>query len=219
LYQEVLKIPAVSWGTKTPFASIRRIIYERPEVFFSIKPGLWALEEYRSRLPQHILPAKDTPAKDVQYFDHAYYQGLLVEIGNLRDFTTYVPAQDKNKPFSQTTPGAIAHWTTCPQFTYPEIVERASTIDVIWFNNRRLLHSVFEVEHSTDMHNSLLKFVELQDFCTGFYIVANGVREAELNRKLSYAAFRPIAKRVQFIDYESLSGWYGGETKASQYRP
>ncbi len=43
LYQEVFKIENVKWGTKTPFASIRRIVQD-DRFFFKIKPGLWALK-------------------------------------------------------------------------------------------------------------------------------------------------------------------------------
>ena len=49
LNQEVLKINDCSWRTKTPFASIRRIVQERPEIY-KIKPGLWALESHRHQL-------------------------------------------------------------------------------------------------------------------------------------------------------------------------
>ncbi len=39
LYQEVLKIEDCKWNTKTPFASIRRIV-QTNENIFKIKPGL-----------------------------------------------------------------------------------------------------------------------------------------------------------------------------------
>lgn len=55
LYQEVLDVPKVKWETKTPLASIRRIVQD-DRFFFKIKPGLWALKEYRDRLPAEILP-------------------------------------------------------------------------------------------------------------------------------------------------------------------
>ena len=47
LNQEVFKIKDCIWNTKTPFASIRRIVQDRKEIF-RIRPGLWALEEYRT---------------------------------------------------------------------------------------------------------------------------------------------------------------------------
>lgn len=51
-----------------------------------------------------------------------------------------------------------------PQFSYKEIVQRCRTVDVVWLNERKMPNSLFEVEHSTDIQNSLLKFSDLQDF-------------------------------------------------------
>ena len=52
LYQSVLKISQVKWGTKTPHESIRRILQKDVQRrFFKIKPGLWALEAYRNKIP------------------------------------------------------------------------------------------------------------------------------------------------------------------------
>jgi hypothetical protein len=42
LYEEALKIDGVKWNTKTPQASIRRIV-QNPKHFHKIKAGLWAL--------------------------------------------------------------------------------------------------------------------------------------------------------------------------------
>ena len=44
LYAEALRVPGVQWKTKTPFASIRRIVQDE-RFFFKIRPGLWALNE------------------------------------------------------------------------------------------------------------------------------------------------------------------------------
>jgi len=67
---------------------------------------------------------------------------------------------------------------------------------------------LFEVEHSTDIQNSLLKFLELQDFNTNFFIVADKVRKVEYTGKLELNAFVPIKTRVQFMDYDKLSEWH-----------
>ena len=47
LYKTALKIENCEWKTKTPFASIRRIVQTHPDLFFRIKPGLWGLVEKR----------------------------------------------------------------------------------------------------------------------------------------------------------------------------
>ncbi len=202
LYREALKVPDVVWRTKTPFASIRRIVQDRPE-FFRIKPGLWALEEARGKLPFDEATGELT--KSEPEFNHSYYQGLLVEIGNLRGLQTFVPNQDKNRKFLNQP---LREITTVPEiyrFSYDELVQRARTVDVIWFNERNMPNSFIEVEHSTDIYNSLLKFVDLQDFHAKFYIVAAKEREREFKARLASSAFAPIKDRVTFDDYEDVS--------------
>lgn len=97
LYEKVLKVPNVIWKTKTPFATIRRIVQD-DRFFFKIKPGLWALKNYRDKLPNEILSLieEDKKVEEEGDFTHSYYQGMIVEIGNIKGFKTYVPPQDKN---------------------------------------------------------------------------------------------------------------------------
>ena len=67
---------------------------------------------------------------------------------------------------------------------------------------------LFEVEHSTDIQNSLLKFIELQDYNVNFFVVADKARKEEYVGKISLNAFIQIKPRVQFIDYDKLSDWH-----------
>jgi hypothetical protein len=201
LYQTAPKIPGSSWGTKTPFATIRRIVQQHNE-FFKIRPGLWALTSEKEKVVR-LFAGEETKAKEREY-SHYFYQGLVAEIGNLQGFQTYVPAQDRNKPFAEQKPGNV---TTVPEFyefTYPNVLRRAKTIDVTWFNDRKYPSSVFEIEHTTDIQNSLLKFVELQDFRTKFYIVADSQRKAEFDNKIAFYAFSSIKPYVKFWDYDSV---------------
>lgn len=48
LYKEVFKIKDCEWKTKTPFASIRRIVQQTRGIY-KIKPGLYGLEKYKNR--------------------------------------------------------------------------------------------------------------------------------------------------------------------------
>ena len=210
LYADALAIPGVEWKTKTPFASIRRIVQD-PRFFFKIRPGLWALNEYRKRIPEELLSGKN---KKTEY-THSFYQGLLVEIGNIKSFGTFVPSQDKNKKFLNKSLSQIATVAPMYPFSYDRLVNRAKTIDVVWFNQRRLPQAFFEVEHSTDIQNSLLKFLELQDFNSDFRIVADAHRVREFDSKLSYDAFRAIASRVKFVDYDTISQFHSKAVEMS----
>jgi hypothetical protein len=207
LYQEALNVPGVEWGTKTPFASVRRIVQD-DRFFFKIKPGLWALKDYKNKLPAEIFPTeKIVPAKKAE-FDHAYYQGLLVEIGNLKNLQTTVPPQDKNKKYLSSTLGNIATAKKFYPFSYDRLIKKAQTVDVVWFNKRKMPDSFFEVEHSTNIQNSLLKFVELQDFYAKFYIAADKVRKRSFESKMVYDAFSVLVDRVGLISYDDLSDWH-----------
>lgn len=204
LYREVMKIEDCKWDTKTPFASIRRIVQTRPEIF-KIRPGLWALESYRQIFG---LEKSREESEDMQKETHAYYQGVLISIGNLKGFQTFSPQQDKNKVYVDKPLKEIRTLQEIPAYSHETLVKRSESIDVIWFNERLMPNSYFEVEHSTDMLNSLGKFCDLQDFFTRMFIIADKNRRNEFERKLRHKSFIDVANRVKFMDYESLVKQY-----------
>jgi len=212
LYQTAPKIPGSTWGTKTPFATIRRIVQEHNE-FFKIRPGLWALTAEREKVLR-LFSGETTQAKEREY-SHYFFQGLVVEIGNLKGFQTFVPAQDKNKPYAQQKLGDVTTLSRFYEFTYTEVLRKAQTIDVAWFNNRNFPNSFFEIEHSTDIYNSLLKFVELQDFRASFHIVADGQRQAEFENKILLSAFSPIKPFVKFWTYDLVLDFHAKATASN----
>ena len=136
LYREVMKIKDCKWDTKTPFASIRRIVQTRPETF-RVRPGLWALRSYQAKLglTEQLDSKQSTPESEDQ--SYAYYQGLLVEVGNLRGFSTFAPNQDKNKKCVNKLLGEMRSLQQLPAFSHEVLVKRSGSIDVIWFNNRQ----------------------------------------------------------------------------------
>lgn len=159
-----------SWGTKTPQASVRRIVQTNKE-FFRIAAGLWGLTECKREILEKF-DIQETDEKSIELFTHAYIQGIISEIGNLKKFDTYVPPQDKNRTFLERKLCDVVSIHNIFDFTYPEILRFAWTVDVIWFNERKLPNAFYEVEHTTDIKNSLNKFYELQDYRAKFYIVA-----------------------------------------------
>lgn len=204
------------WATKTPNESIRRIVQQSQEIF-KIQPGLWALEECRNEVMQKF-KLKPGNKKNEEQFTHGYYQGLLVEIGKFHHLTTYVPAQDQNRLFVDKKLGEITDTLELPDFTYDELKRKARTIDVIWFNERQMPSEFYEVEHTTDIKNSLTKFYELQDFNAGFYIVADNSRKNEFEDKLHVSIFAPIEKRVKFLNYQQVADLYEGIKKVEMNR-
>ncbi len=212
LNQEVFKIKECEWKTKTPFATIRRIVQENENIY-KIKPGLWALKSHRKELEQRgivVETEKNKGSKELVDFNHSYYQGLLVSIGNMKKMGTFIPNQDKNKMFLHEKLGDLRTVQEIPRYSYDSLVSRSSTIDVIWFNERQMPDSFFEVEHSTDIQNSLMKFYDLQDFYTRMFIVADERRQSEYDKKIAYGSFAKLKKdkRVSFLSYDDLERQY-----------
>lgn len=222
LNTEVFKIKNCEWKTKTPTASIRRIVQLSKEIY-KIKPGLYGLVAKKAALENRGIIAeteKNKNAEEVQAFGHTYYQALLLKIGKLRNLDCWCPNQDKNKMFVNESLGSLRTLQEMPQFSYEQFVNRSATVDVIWFNERKMPNSFFEIEHGTDMKNSLLKFNDLQDFNSRMVIVSNANRRGEFENRIKFSAFRDIAKRVDFFPYEQLvkDYEYEEETNASSFR-
>lgn len=192
-----------TWKTKTPFATIRRIVQDE-RFFFKIKPGLWALKSEREKVLKKFDILQDSPKKQ-ELFDHSYYQGLIVEIGNIKGFNTFVPNQDKNRKYLGKPLKDITGVENIYKFSYDEIIGKAKTVDVIWFNERKLPTSFFEVEHSTDFYNSFLKYCELQDFYSNFYIVSSEKKKKQFDSKIKGTAFSEMKERIKFIGYDTVS--------------
>lgn len=220
--QHVFEVKDCEWKSKTPFASIRRIVRNTSGIY-RIKPGLYALEEFRHDLEsQGILEQTDANKNSqvIQDFNHSYYQGLLLEIGNMRHLDTFVPQQDKNRKFlNSQTLGDIRTLDQIPEYSYPNLVQRSSTIDVIWFNEHKMPHSFFEVEHSTDIQNSLLKFNDLSDFFVRMVIVADESRKKEFEKKMDYSSFTELrnGNRVSFLSYDALDKQYEQELQKQNF--
>ena len=218
LYAEVFKIKDCAWKTKTPLASIRRIV-QLHKSLYKIKPGLYGLVSKRNEHEARGIVAETEHNKDsieVKSFGHSYYQGLLLAIGKLKKFDCWSPQQDKSKTVLNSTLGELRTLQELPAFSYEHLVRRSATVDVIWFNERKMPDSFFEVEHSTDMQNSLIKLIDLQDFHARMVIVSEPKRRGELDSKLRLGAFQDIAKRTNFLPYDWLVKEYEHTIEASQ---
>lgn len=98
-----------------------------------------------------------------------------------------------------------------PEFSYESLIRRARTVDVIWFNERNMPCGFYEVEHTTDIKNSLNKFYELQDFRAEFKIIADEKRKEQFMDIMSASIYNPIRNLVNFMSYENLIKQYEKE--------
>jgi hypothetical protein len=211
LYREVLKNQDFKFKGKTPARNINRIVQLQTKDIYKIRPGLYGLVKDRERNESKGLfevTDKNKDSEEIIEFNHTYYQGLVLEIGNLRKYSTYSPEQDKNKKFLDKTLGEIRTLTKIPDFSYEFFINRSKTVDVIWFNERNMPASFFEIEHTGQFLNALVKLNDLQDFAARMIIVADRVRRNEFEKNRSFSSFKEITKRVEFLSYEQLIKQY-----------
>lgn len=65
-------------------------------------------------------------------------------IGQFYEMDTFIPSQDKNKKFyNGKSLQELSTLSRLPEYSYPQLVKRSSTIDTIWFNDRKMPHSFF----------------------------------------------------------------------------
>lgn len=218
--QHIFEIDECQWNGKTPFASIRRIV-RHTDGIYRIKPGVYALEDFRAQLEAKGIVEQtedNKESEEVKDFNHSYYQGVLLEMGKMKHLETFVPQQDKNRKFlNGCTLGELRTLDDIPEFGYRKMVQRSSTIDVIWFNEHKMPHSFFEVEHSTDIQNSLLKFNDLRDYFVRMVIVADESRHQEYSKKMEYDSFRELRNRVSFLSYDILDQQYQQEKQRQSF--
>ena len=186
----------------SPLKTIQERV-QRDKRFTRIGLGVYALTEYLGKLPRVIEP-KTHSEKSIR--KHIEIQGMIIEIGNMKEFDTYTP--DRTKIFANKELGNIVTLKECPNFTYDKIVQAVRFCDVIWFNFRGFPEKLFEVEDSTDFRGSLVKFAELQDFKTSFNLVASAERKVKYEREVTKSAFKTISNRCRFVSYGDIEQYY-----------
>jgi len=104
---------------------------------------------------------------------HNVIQGRLIDIGNIRGYSTYCP--DKSKTFNRKRLGEMITINECPKLQFSDY-ELLRKIDVLWFRKANAgFYPVyaFEVEISTGVWSGFGRLATLRDYDTRPYIVTN----------------------------------------------
>jgi len=200
IYKEIVKHRPLTG--QTPFNTIQERVQRDPR-FTRIGLGIYALTEHLDKLPAFPKPRSKEEEKEQTHYS---IQGMLLEIGNVEGFDTYSPNKNAifdNKPLLQ-----IMTLSEFPNFTYPNTIQSVRFIDVLWFNDRGFPKFAFEVEITPQIRNSLLKFSELSDFYTTFYVIAEAKNQGKYHREVSRSVFREIKERCLFKTCDQVRNMY-----------
>lgn len=116
---------------------------------------------------------KPTTPDQAEESIHSVIQGRLIDIGNIRGYSTYCP--DKSKAFNRVKLGEMITLGECPKLQFSDY-ELLRKIDVLWFRKANTgLYPVyaFEVEISTGVWSGFGRLATLRDYDTRPYIVTN----------------------------------------------
>jgi len=165
-------------------------------------------------LKSHIQEGLEKPAESegrelilipIELIDtHTKAEGALLELGNCLGYETYVTVDDKNKELRSKLLAEIARLREIPNSIAPDIMGTVRHIDVIWFKDNHPSHC-FEVEHSTNITQALVRFSELHGLHTRFTIVAPAEAQDKFDKEIERMLFRSIKDRVRFKSYDELA--------------
>jgi len=168
----------------------------------------------RLREEAKIVREKELTEKLTTVSTHEEAEGLLLELGNLLGYDTFVSLRDRSKPYKEKTLGEIATLQEIPEFTFRETLEVVREIDVIWFRTEGYPEYCFEVEHTTNVKDGLLRLYQISPLKgIKFFIVAPTEALSKFEIELSRIPFTRIKERYKFKSYQDLVSFLETATK------
>lgn len=132
---------------------------------------------------------------------HGHLQGMLIEIGNMKNFQTYTP--DKNVVLNGKKLSEVASLDSIPQFTYADRLDLVRRIDVIWFKDGYPVQT-FDVENSTNFTTAFLRSYQLKYFKTKCFMIADKSKENVFKKRLATKPFNEIKDSVTLVENEHV---------------
>lgn len=146
---------------------------------------------------------------------HARIQIALILIGEQLSFRTWVASNDRgitynNQPLAELKSVVDSLESEPTLAMFPQAIKRGRLIDCIWFDNRKYMPAVIEIEHSTGVTSGLTRmkgfYDELPDINTRFVIVASDDDRRKVVAQANLPQFRELDTR--FLSYSAVEEWY-----------
>ena len=176
------------------------------------KHGIYPDKDSKSveDVSDELLKTKNDIKKETEFIDeeiitHNDIEGILLSLGNLLGFETYTP--DKSRKYNDVTLGEISTLKDIPHFTYPRILNIVKDVDVIWFKEG-YPNYCFEVEHTTNITEGLLRLYQISGIPSKFFIIAPSSRISKFEREIMKDPFFKIQNRYSFRSYDNLLKFY-----------
>jgi len=145
---------------------------------------------------------------DFEHLTHWDVMGMLLELGQMLGYDTYVADPSRRSQLLGKSLGEIALLSEVPPFTYERYLNTVRRVDVLWFKEEFPAYC-FEVEHTTGMTKGLLRLYQIRNLVdVGFVVVAPSEARPKFDTEVSKDPFYKIRERYLFRSYDDLVRFY-----------
>jgi len=171
----IKRLPEMSHDRNGEF---KIVIKKELELALKGRNNRFSLRDFLNRWDTLLsMTKKSAEQTSVEQSFHAVLQGRLLEIGNIRGYSTYCP--NKSKKFNQRELGEIAKLDKCPELQFANY-DSLRNIDVVWFREtgKQLFYPerAFEVELSTGVWSGVGRLATLREYNTPLVIISNELK-------------------------------------------
>lgn len=145
---------------------------------------------------------KKCPKIDISKLTHWDAIGMLVELGNLLGFDTYVA--DPNKKYNGKPLKELVTLEEPPEEF--KGIKDVGRVDVIWFNKFTPPAYFFEVEDGGNMRDALQRLFQASHFNAKFFVVAPSENRPKFERWVKTAPYKYM--QYHFKSYEELAEFF-----------
>ena len=192
-----------------------RIDFLGVDLFFWLlfkETGQIRKEQKKSKDKKTVEPQPISSAS-AQDMDHWKAIGMLVELGAVEGYETYVA--DPSKKYKDGTLGSIASTSKIPE-VFANLKQIDKT-DVIWFGLEPPFY-FFEVEHKGTMRDALLRLYQARVLKSKLFIVSPIENRDKFEKWVNSDPFKSMQKLFRFKSWDELAVVYDTHIASSRIK-
>lgn len=201
--------------------TIRRVVRQY-KIFEPVPPersGIYRLVETGIPVPQ----SQSLDSADAE-INHDIAQGMLVTLGSIYGYETFVPTHDQTvREFQGKKVGELATIKTCEGIIKGANLAKVREIDVLWLDeddDGLFPIYAFEVEHTTRVKNGMDRLLKIpQRFQTNLFVLGPSDEEKRLfDLYVSQTPFKNFRHKFMFRLYDELERIYNAAVMHAEER-
>jgi len=154
----------------------------------------------KEKVLEKVVETSSVRSKDMSHWDAI---GLIVELGNVLGFDTYVA--DPSKKYKGKTLGGFATSNDVPEQC--KSIPGIKKVDAIWFKLDPPFH-FFEVEDKGNMRDALLRLYQARYFQSKFFVICPIENRDKFEKYVITDPFKSVRENYLFRSFDELIMMY-----------